>query len=107
MTITGIRDDALAEQIDNAPKGRFLRFPTKYDIHEYSIMRDFVYSLAPGAAHKELVCAIRGSGAFRRFKNTIRYYGLEQEWYDFRDRAFRKIAMDWCKEQGVEYTEGR
>lgn len=104
-TTTGIRDDALAEQINNAPDGRFLRFPTKYDIHEYSIMRDFVYSLSPGAAREELVGAIRGNGAFRRFKNGIRYHRLEQRWYDHRDRAYRKIAVDWCREQRLDYTE--
>lgn len=104
--ITGINDDELAEQIDSAPRGRFLRFPTKYDIHEYGIMKDFVYSLSPGAARNELISAIHGSGAFRRFKSGIRCHDLEQAWYDFRDKAFRKIAVDWCEDEGIEYTEG-
>jgi len=103
--ITGERDEALEELIDSAPAGRFLRFPTKYDIHEYSIMEDFVYSLSPGAARQELVNAICGRGAFRRFKNGICYHGLEQQWYSYRDQAYREIAIDWCQEQGLEYTE--
>ena len=63
--ITGECDEALEELIENSPRGRFLRFPTKYDIHEYSIMEGFIESLPPGAAHQELAHAIRGKGAFR------------------------------------------
>lgn len=101
----GERDEELEELVENAPIGRFLRFPTKYDIHEYSIIEDFVYSLPAGAARQELVNAICGRGAFRRFKNGIRYHRLEQQWYDYRDKAYREIAIRWCQEQGLEYTE--
>ncbi len=101
----GERDEALEELIESAPMGRFLRFPTKYDIHEYSIMEDFVYSLPSDAAHQELINAIFGRGAFRRFKNGIRYHRLEQQWYDYRDQAYREIAIRWCQDQELEYTE--
>jgi len=101
----GERDEGLEELIENAPMGRFLRFPTKYDIHEYSIMEGFVYSLPSGAARQELVNAICGRGAFRRFKNGIRYHRLEQQWYDYRDQAYQEIAIRWCQEQELEYTE--
>ena len=100
-------DEALEELIENAPIGRFLRFPTKYDIHEYSIMEDFVYSLPSGAARQELVSAICGRGAFRRFKNGIRYHRLEQQWYDYQAQAYREIAIRWCQDEGIEYTEGK
>ncbi len=98
----GERDEALEELIESAPMGRF---PTKYDIHEYSIMEDFVYSLPSGTARQELINAIRGLGAFRRFKNGIRYHRLEQQWYDYRDQAYREIAIRWCQDQELEYTE--
>lgn len=103
--ITGERNEELEELIENAPRGRFLRFPTKYDIHEYSIMENFVYSLPVGAARQELANAIRGRGAFRRFKNGIYYHGLEQQWYDYRDQTYREIAIRWCEDEGLEYTD--
>lgn len=106
-TMFGEQDEALEELIESAPIGRFLRFPTKYDIHEYSIMEDFVYSLPSGAARQELVSAICGRGAFRRFKNGIRYHRLEQQWYDYRDQTYREIAIQWCQDEGIEYTEGK
>lgn len=55
--ITGERDEALEELLETAPTGRFRRFPTKYEIHEYSIMVSFIESLPPGAAYQELAQA--------------------------------------------------
>ena len=103
--VTGERNEELEELIENSPRGRFLRFPTKYDIHEYSIMESFIESLPPGAARQELAHAIRGKGAFHRFKSGIRYHRLEQQWYDYRDQAYREIAIRWCRDEGLEYTE--
>ena len=45
--ITGECDEALEELIENSPRGRFLRFPTKYDIHEYSIMEGLLNRCRP------------------------------------------------------------
>lgn len=104
-SITGERDEALEELIENSPGDQFLRFPSKYDIHEYSIMVRFVESLPPSAVREELIHAIRGRGAFRRFKNGIYYYRVEQQWYDYRDQAYREIAIRWCRDEGIEYTE--
>ena len=103
--ITGERNEELEELIENSPRGRFLRFPTKYDIHEYHIMESFVESLPPRAARQELANAIRGRGAFRRFKNGIYYHRIEQQWFDYRDQAYREIAIRWCRDVGIEYTE--
>ena len=102
--VYGERDEALAELIDSSP-GRFLPFPTKYDIHEYQIMADFIDALPPGAARQELAGAIRGKGAFRRFKNGVRYHRLEQRWYDYLAQAQREIAIRWCQENHLEYEE--
>ena len=103
-SITGESYEEMEALIENSGD-RFRRFPTKYDIHEYSIMESFVESLPPGATHEELIHAIRGRGAFRRFKNGIYYHQLEQQWYDYRDQAYREIAIRWCRDEGIEYTE--
>ena len=103
--ITGERDEALEELLETAPTGRFLRFPTKYEIHEYSIMVGFIESLPPGAARQELAQAIRGKGAFRRFKNGVYYHRLDQQWYDYQAQVYCEIAIRWCKDEGIEYTD--
>lgn len=85
-------DKALAAAIEDTPE-RFLRFPTKYEIHQYRIMEDFVDQLSLGKVQKELAYAIRGKGAFRRFKQSVRYHGLEQRWYDYLAEAYRNLAI--------------
>ena len=102
--LNGETDEVLATEIENDPK-RFLRFPTKYEIHEYRIMEAFIEQLSPGKVQNELVHNIRGKGAFRRFKQSIRYHGLEQQWYDYLEKAYREIAVRWCEENNLNYTD--
>lgn len=64
MTDMTEEDKALAAEMENTPE-RFLRFPTKYEIHQYRIIEDFIAQLSPGKAQEELAYAIRGKGAFR------------------------------------------
>ena len=59
--ITGETDEDLAELIEKEPE-RFLRFPTKYEIHEYSIMDSFVDYLPPGRMEKTNSAQRSGAG---------------------------------------------
>ncbi len=101
---TGEVNEELEELLEAEPD-RFLRFPTRFEIHEYSIMESFIEELPAGKTHNELAQAIRGRGAFRRFKSSIRYYGIEQLWYDYLENAYREIAIRWCSEHDLKYIE--
>ena len=81
----------------------FFRLPTPYDINDYQIMENFIVSLPDGQARNRLSSAINGRGAFRRFKDTVRYEGLEQQWYDWKDSAYKQLAIEWCDDNGLEY----
>ena len=69
------------------------------------MMEAFIDRLSPGKTQEELAYAIRGKGAFRRFKQSVRYHGLEQCWYNYLAEAYRELAIRWCAEEGLEYTE--
>ena len=71
MTDMTEEDKALAIAIEDTPE-RFLRFPTKYEIHQYRIMEAYIDRRPPGKVQEELAYAIRGKGAFRRFKQSVR-----------------------------------
>lgn len=101
---TGESNEETEKLIDSHPE-RFYRLPTKFDIHEYSIMESFVDDLPDGRAKNELASAIHGKGAFRRFKNGIHYHGIEQAWYDYQAQAYREIAIRWCRDNGFENEE--
>ena len=104
MTDLTEEDKALAAEMENTPE-RFLRFPTKYEIHQCRIIEDFIAQLSPGKAQEELAYTIREKGAFRRFKQSVRCHGLEQRWYNYLAEAYRELAIRWCAEEGLEYTE--
>ena len=95
----------ISEKIDNGRKTRYFALPDKFDIHEYSIIERFVYDMPSGRLQDEFERAIDGRGAYRRFKSTLRYYGMEQQWYDFLYEAHREIAIGWCDDNGFEYYE--
>ena len=80
----------------------YISLPSKFDINEYNIMVEFCDSLDNGRKADQLLNALNGRGAFRKFKDTIIRLNVEKKWYNYRDEALRNVAMDWCKENGIE-----
>jgi len=95
---------AIAREII-AETGEYIPLPTKFDIDEYSIMERFCMSLDNQKIGDALYDLISGSGAFRRFKDAIYKYGVEDEWYTYRDNAIKEIAIEWCRENNIEFDE--
>ena len=69
------------------------------------IMERFCLSVDDEDMRDDLCDAIRGRGAFRRFKDRMQLYGLADDWYRYQDEALREIAIAWCEEHGIPYTE--
>jgi hypothetical protein len=95
---------AIAREI-LAETGQYISLPTKFDIDDYSIMERFCMSLDNEEISDILCDLISGSGAFQRFKNAIYKYGVEDEWYKYRDNALKEIAIEWCRENKIEFDE--
>ena len=83
----------------------YLKLPSKFDIHEYEIMERFGLSIPNEKISDILISRIRGSGAFRRFRDTIYQYGVEKDWFRFRDDAYKEIAISWLKNHGFDYID--
>ena len=85
--------------------GRFVSPPDQFEIHEWDMMRDFADGVEDEAVSERLLNAIDGRGAFRYFKDCVHEAGLADQWYKFRDDQYRRIAADWCRENGIEVDE--
>lgn len=94
----------LAEQIIVNEGSKFVELPSKFEIHEYNIMERFCLSIDDPKVSDELYYAIKGRGAFRRFKDRIHYYGLAEAWYEYFEAALMKIAIGWCERHAIEYA---
>jgi len=82
---------------------RFLRLPTSFEIHEWSIMQDFANSVQSRRIGDELDDALHGSGAFRNFRATLRRHGIESDWDRFLGDELRQIAIDWCEKHEIPW----
>ncbi len=94
-----IAKDILAET------GDYIGLPSKFDIHEYSIMERFCLSIDDPEISDTLYSLIKGSSAFRRFKDALYEYNLSDDWYKYRDNRLKEIATEWCEENGIEFEE--
>ena len=81
----------------------FVELPGQFDIHEYKIMEDFCLAFEDRRVCDDLRRLIKGSGAFRRFKNAIYSMGADKAWYEFRRAEIEKIAIEWLEEQQIPY----
>ncbi len=97
-------------QKDLLPKARevmasedYIPLPSKFEIHEWSIMERFARSHTDAAVSDELDAALHGRGAFRRFKDAVHRLGIADEWYRFRDAALEEIAIEFLEAHGIAY----
>ena len=96
-----IEDNITLEDALNDPDS-YILLPTEYEIHEYQIMENFVNSLEDEDEARELLNSMQGKGAFRRFKEKVSLLSLEDRWYNHREEAYEKIALEWCVKNGVK-----
>ncbi|PTL37612.1 UPF0158 family protein [Alkalicoccus saliphilus] len=120
--VIGMHEDLLMQAEENGPESedgeedlttawdifinteKYAALPDRFEINEYSMMEDFCL-LQEGENKEKLLYAIRGGGAFRRFKDLVLALGIEQEWYDYRDSRYRQVAIRFCERHNMPYEE--
>ncbi|MDQ6597972.1 hypothetical protein E2K98_29820 [Bacillus salipaludis] len=83
----------------------YLELPTQYEVNEYEIMENFCLTVSDQWKKESLLMAIKGKGAFRRFKDKIIDFEIEDEWYSYRGECFKQIAIEWCQENKINFIE--
>ena len=79
----------------------YIPLPDKFDIDEWRIMERFCGSVEDEKMYEDLWNAIHGKGAFRYFKDLIHRFGIQDNWYQFRNGTYEQMARDWCEEHGI------
>jgi hypothetical protein len=72
-------------------------------VNEWGIMRRFCETVAEEAVRELLLRAIRGPGAFRRFRGELDRRGLLQRWFEFKRDALRAHVVAWCTENDIAF----
>jgi len=86
------------EDLDQA---RFVPLPSRFDVHEWAILRDFCADVEDLDLRMRLLRAVHGRGAFRTTKDLLYEHGLIDAWYAARERALERIARDWMASHGL------
>jgi hypothetical protein len=91
--------------------GNFLRLPDDLfeDLH-WGSLDEFVNTLPDDPLRAELMRAIRGKGAFRRFKDIVFGGGnvaLKHQWSWFETRRKRERIVQWLRDENIEPDWGR
>jgi hypothetical protein len=83
----------------------WVELPSKFDIHEWEIMDRFALSRSDDEAMSELRGSLRGRGAFRHFKATLRRLDLEEAWFAYKRRTLEAMAKSWISEHDMHPDE--
>lgn len=103
--VNGETNRELIEEIEDGFIEDYIPLPGQYDINEYRMMEGFIYNLPGGRVQDTLETAIRGKGAFRRFKDRLYDVDLQEKWHKYRDACYERVARDWCEQLGIEIEE--
>jgi len=93
-----LNEDELDELFEKS-----IMLPTRYDINEYEMMEDFAETIKDTRLQNQLYISLNGSGAFRRFKDTCINFDIIDDWYKFRDEKYKALAINWCKDNNIEF----
>lgn len=97
-------DEALREMIENDfNEERFVAIPSRTSHEGWNQMKGFILSLddQDEKTIDLLLTAIEGRGAFRMFKDMIHRFGLQDRWYEYRDRENRREALNWLRSRDL------
>lgn len=91
--------------------GNLLLLPDDlFEDSEYGALDEFVDSLPDDPLRGQLARAIRGKGAFRRFKDIVFGGGnveLKNRWFWFETRRRRERIVEWLRDENIEPDWGR
>lgn len=93
------------EIVNDIDNNNFIPLPSKSDRNDYDTMKEFCYTFKDSDVSRALLNAIQGKGAFSRFKDTCFRLNIMDKWNSFHEESIRKLAIEWCKENNIQYQE--
>ncbi|WP_341938864.1 UPF0158 family protein [Marinimicrobium sp. C2-29] len=89
---------------DVQESGNYLQLPDAFEIHEYRLIEDFCFELEDPDVRETMLRAIKGSGAFRRFKDKAADFEIIESWHSYRTSRLESMAKDWCNANDIPWT---
>ena len=85
---------------------RYVQIEPIYPFESYTFMEEFIKTVKDTTLRKNLQMAIKGKGAFGRFKGVLRQYpGENERWLTFRENKLEEYADMWLKDVASELQD--
>lgn len=99
--VDGIADPAMHQRVARDP--HYLRVDPVSSREQYRWMERFIATVEDSELRDQLVRAIDGKGAFRRFKDVLMSFPVDRErWFTFRSERLRAGMEAWLRAHGIE-----
>ena len=92
--------DLLYNDVDN-----YITLPNNFEIKDSDIIEEFIETISNKNKKRQLKNCMWQKGMYRKFKDKLIDIGLENDYYKFYDEKLKEIAIEWCKENNLEYEE--
>ena len=79
----------------------FIKLPTFEDFDDYGTLDGFIETIKDDEIKNKLMIAKEDLD--HDFYVDIQELGVDRKWNDFHDEALKQFAMDWCKENDIDY----
>lgn len=94
--------DERIEEIEESEA--YVCLPGRFEVNDFEIMKDFACS-RDEEQEGQLLDVLYSPKSYRRFKDTVYHLGIEQDYYNFRDKKLLEIAKNWCEAHQIDYEE--
>ena len=99
----GLDEEQQAKLREVLESDQWVALPDQFEIHEWEIMRSFADTIEDERAQREILRALAGRGAFRRFQDTVSDHGIRDRWFEFKKKVLMEIAREALDEAGTPY----
>jgi hypothetical protein len=94
-----------ARRVEEGYGTRYIRIPERDKRENYQDMEWFITTVQDEGLQEKLWGAVKGQGAFRRFKDALLDHPDERErWFAFEKRRVHERLVEWLKDKGIEAT---
>ncbi|HCW54341.1 MAG TPA: hypothetical protein DG753_11520 [Clostridium sp.] len=83
----------------------YIKLPGEEDINELNILINFCNSFSDISIDDILNKNIDNTKKIQEIKKIIEDKNMLNDWYEYREQSERQIAIDWCKNNNIEFEE--
>ena len=97
--------EEIINKIEEDEEEKYCYLPSKYIFHDSELIEEYIENVNNSKIQEDLEHAFYGRGKYRRFKDTLRRYNKEDEYYKFRYDYLKEMAIEWCKKNKIEFED--